>query len=388
MGARWIVVPGCAARAEAERGLADTEDLWATGTFVTTLSPGGSADVVAWAGDLNQAPPGASEIVASARACAGRIEATARASDDVDAILARAADQFIVSTATGPSVVAGYPWFGEWSRDTMTSYEGLFLATGRHEEGRDLLLRSAATLSEGMLANTADAGGLEYNTADGTLWFIHAVGRHVTTTGDLDILAKLNGSLDGIIDAHSHGTRFGIKVDPSDGLLQQGAPGWALTWMDARVDGQPVTQRAGKAVEINALWINVFGNDHRPEPIGSVATRAVGSRSTSFARGSFVKRFARGDHLLDVVGTTGPDDGTMRPEPAARDLAALRAVQLDGHGREPGRRSSRAPVPHRARHVTRPSLARRRTIPRTSGSTAAAPLSATVPTTRERCGRG
>ena len=109
-------------------------------------------------------------------------------------MLARAADQFVVSTATGPSVVAGYPWFGEWSRDTMTSYEGLFLCTRRYEEGHDLLARSAATLSEGMLANTADAGGLEYNTADGTLWFIHAVGRHVAVTGDVDILTKLNGA--------------------------------------------------------------------------------------------------------------------------------------------------------------------------------------------------
>ena len=234
------------------------------------------------------------------------------ASDDVDALLARAADQFIVSTTTGPSVVAGYPWFGEWSRDTMTSYEGLFLATGRHEEGRDLLLRSAATLSEGMLANTADAGGLEYNTADGTLWFVHAVGRHVAITGDVDILAKLNGSLDAIIDAHSHGTRFGIKVDPSDGLLQQGAPGWALTWMDARVDGQPVTQRAGKAVEINALWINALGTI---TDLGRRLGRHTGRWQSlyEFARGSFVKRFARGDHLLDVVGTTGPDDGAIRP---------------------------------------------------------------------------
>ena len=309
-GGSWY--RGVRARAEAERGLADAEDLWAAGTFVTTLSPGESADVVAWAGDLNQSPPGAADIVASTRARAGRIEATARASDDVDALLARAADQFVVSTATGPSVVAGYPWFGEWSRDTMTSYEGLFLATGRHEEGRDLLLRSAATLSEGMLANTADAGGLEYNTADGTLWFIHAVGRHVAVTGDLDILAKLNGSLDGIIDAHSHGTRFGIKVDPSDGLLQQGAPGWALTWMDARVDGQPVTQRAGKAVEINALWINALGTI---SDLGRRLGRHTGRWQSlyEFARGSFVKRFARGDHLLDVVGTTGPDDGAIRP---------------------------------------------------------------------------
>ena len=163
-----------------------------------------------------------------------------------------------------------------------------------------------------MLANTADAGGLEYNTADGTLWFVHAVGRHVAVTGDIDILAKLNGALDGIIDAHSHGTRFGIKVDPSDGLLQQGAPGWALTWMDARVDGQPITQRSGKAVEINALWINALGTI---TDLNNRLGRHTGRWQSlhDFARESFVKRFARGDHLLDVVGTTGPDDGAIRP---------------------------------------------------------------------------
>jgi predicted glycogen debranching enzyme len=236
----------------------------------------------------------------------------ARPTDEVDALLARAADQFVVTTATGPSVVAGYPWFGEWSRDTMTSYEGLFLSAGRYEEGRDLLLRSAATLSEGMLANTADAGGLEYNTADGTLWFIHAVGRHVAVTGDLDLLAKLDSALDAIIDAHSHGTRFGIKVDPRDGLLQQGAPGWALTWMDARVDGQPITARSGKAVDINALWVNALGTVsdlHRR--LGRHAGRWQSLEE--FARSSFLTRFARRDHLLDVVGTTGADDGAIRP---------------------------------------------------------------------------
>ncbi len=309
-GGSWY--RGVRARAEADRGLADVEDLWAAGRFTITLAPGESADVLAWAGDLAEPPPPAAEVLARAKARASRLETTARATDEVDGMLARAADQFVVSTATGPSVVAGYPWFGEWSRDTMTSYEGLFLSTRRFEEGRDLLARSAATLSEGMLANTADAGGLEYNTADGTLWFIHAVGRHVAVTGDVDILTKLNGALDGIIDAHSHGTRFGIKVDPSDGLLQQGAPGWALTWMDARVDGQPITQRSGKAVEINALWINALGT------ITDLNTRL--GRHTGrwqslhdFARESFVKRFARGDHLLDVVGTTGPDDSAIRP---------------------------------------------------------------------------
>ena len=98
-----------------------------------------------------------------------------------------AADQFAITTGGRPTAVAGYPWFGEWSRDLMTSYEGLYLATGRHDEGREVLRTSAATVSEGMLANTADTGSLEYNTVDGTLWFVHAVGRHVAVTGDDDL---------------------------------------------------------------------------------------------------------------------------------------------------------------------------------------------------------
>ena len=93
-----------------------------------------------------------------------------------------AADRFVVQTPSGPAAVAGYPWFGEWSRDLFTSYEGLFLCTGRADEGRSVLVRAAGTVSEGMLANTADVGTLEYNTIDATLWFLHALGRHVAHT--------------------------------------------------------------------------------------------------------------------------------------------------------------------------------------------------------------
>src|SRR5207253_10561609 len=132
-------------------------------------------------------------------------------------------------------------WFGEWSRDTMTSYEGLLLETGREEEGRALIRRAAATLSEGMLANTADTGALEYNTADAALWLLHAAARHVERTGDVDLASELAPSLLVVVEAHVAGTRYGIHVDPADGLLSQGAPGVALTWMDARVDGVPVT---------------------------------------------------------------------------------------------------------------------------------------------------
>jgi predicted glycogen debranching enzyme len=165
-----------------------------------------------------------------------------------------------------------------------------------------------------MLANTADAGGTEYNTVDGTLWFLHAVDRHVTLTGDDDLAAALADDLLGIVDHHLAGTRFGIRVDPADGLLTQGAEGWALTWMDARVDGRPITPRAGKPVEVNALWINglaaIAGLLTR---VGRDATEVTAAEAK--ARASFANRFrspGRGG-LADVVDGPLGDDWSARP---------------------------------------------------------------------------
>jgi len=290
-------------REEAARGLGDREDVWHAGTFGADLAAGKTLTVRAWAGDLAAAPPPGPELVDARRERARGIIARAGATDRVEAVLALAADQFVVD---GPTVVAGYPWFGAWSRDTMTSYEGLFLETGREEEGRRLLLRSAETLSDGMLANTADSGTLEYNTADGTLWFLHAVGRHVERTDDVDLAATLAPALLGVVAAHARGTRYGIAVD-RDGLLSQGADGVALTWMDARVDGVPVTPRAGKAVEIDALWINGLATvAHLCSLVGLDASLAT--RLEQRARASFPHAFARDGRLADVVG-----DDRLRP---------------------------------------------------------------------------
>ena len=251
-GGEWY--RGVGWREEAARGLGDREDVWAAGRFGGDLEAGQEVAITAaaplFAGDL----PHASVLVQQARERADRLVAGAQATGETARQLVLAADQFVIETATGPSAVAGYPWFGEWSRDLMTSYEGLFLATRRFDEGREVLRQAAATVSEGMLANTADTGTLEYNTADGTLWFVHALGRHVAITGDDDLAAELEPTLEAIISHHLEGTRFGIGADPDDGLLRQGAEGLALTWMDARIDGVPVTPRAGKAVEVNALW--------------------------------------------------------------------------------------------------------------------------------------
>jgi predicted glycogen debranching enzyme len=291
-------------REEAARALNDLEDIWFAGTFAAQLEPGETMTVSAAGRAAGEPPLDGPALVAAARQRARQLVAQARADTDTDASLVLAADQLVVA---GPTIVAGYPWFGDWSRDTMTSYEGLLLSTGRIEEGRELLRRAADTLSEGMLANTVDTGSLEYNTLDGTLWFLHAVGRHVELTGDVDLAAELAPRLADVITAHVDGTRYGIRVDPADGLLTQGAGGIALTWMDARVDGVPITQRAGKAVEVNALWINGLG------VVSSLLARTGGDelRFGSVerqARAAFATAFLRDGRCADVVG-----DRTLRP---------------------------------------------------------------------------
>ena len=300
-------------REEAARGLGAREDLWFAGSFSAKLQAGEAIEVSAWADDLDAAPPPASSVVAAAGERARAL--MSRALDETSARLRLAADAFIIQRkdSAAPDVIAGYPWFGAWSRDTMLSYDGLFLTTGRADEGRELLRAYAATLSEGMLANTADTGGLEYNTADGTLWFVHAIGRHVAVTGDVDLAAELRTPIESVIQAHIAGTRYGIRVGAADSQLRQGADGTALTWMDARIDGVPVTARRGAAVEIAALWINALGTAReireRVGMDGTMLGQRFGAAATAFRR-----RFpAPGGGLHDVVDGGCGDDPSPRP---------------------------------------------------------------------------
>jgi predicted glycogen debranching enzyme len=339
-GACWH---GVLHREEAARGLHPTEDLWHAASFSADLDrPGAALEIVAWAGDLSTLPPPATETIAGARRRARAIVAAAEPADGTEAALALAADAFIV---TGPDVVAGYPWFGAWSRDTMISYEGLFLTTGRAAEGRVLLANYAATLDQGMLANTADTGRTEYNTADATLWFLHAVDRHVAATGDTDLAAELAPALAGIVEHHVAGTRYGIRADPADGLLTQGAEGYALTWMDAVIDGVAVTPRPGKAVEINALWVNGLAGLAAAHPGNA---RLNGLHST--ARAGFRRRFPAPTGLLyDTVDPADPalranqllayslPYAPMEPDPALlRRIAAALTTPLGPRSLAPG----------------------------------------------------
>ena len=304
-GGEWY--RGIRAREEAARGLNDLEDLWAAGVFAVDLTVGDTHEVTAAAASFDGALPGAKAIVGASRKRAAALVRASGVSGAVDKQLVRAADPFVIDS-DGPAIVAGYPWFGEWSRDAMTAYEGLFLSTRRFEEGRRALQRVAATISEGMLANTADTGTLEYNTSDGTLWFAHALGRHVDVTGDDDLGAELSPALEQVLTHHLEGTRFGIGVD-GDGLLRQGEEGWALTWMDARIDGVPVTPRIGKPVEVNALWVEALAVAGR---LGRTERWAAAERA---ARASFLARFLRADGggLFDLLDGPSGDDATLRP---------------------------------------------------------------------------
>ena len=244
--------------------------------------------------------------------------------------LVLAANQFVIApayrsegSAQGRSdgsrtVIAGYHWFTDWGRDTMISLEGLTLVTGRTSEARAVLHSFANCIRDGLIPNLfPEHGGRGlYHTADATLWFFHAIDRYLAYSGDRETLRLLLPKLVDIVEKHIAGTRFSIGVDPRDGLLSQGAAGYALTWMDAKVADLVVTPRRGKAVEINALWYNALRllAGWLESERGAQAARPYGELAKR-ARGSFNKRFwyERGGYLYDVVDGEAGDDSSFRP---------------------------------------------------------------------------
>jgi predicted glycogen debranching enzyme len=179
--------------------------------------------------------------------------------------LVLAADQFVVKRpladdASGLSVIAGYPWFSDWGRDTMIALPGLTLPLGRPEIAHKILSCFARYVDRGMLPNNfPDRGGApQYNTIDASLWYFEAVRQYFEATKDNELLKSLFPVLASIVDAHVAGTRYNIKADPADALLFGGSLEVQLTWMDAKIGDWVVTPRIGKPVEINALWINAL----------------------------------------------------------------------------------------------------------------------------------
>jgi predicted glycogen debranching enzyme len=216
------------------------------------------------------------------------------------------------------SVIAGYHWFTDWGRDTMISLEGLTLATGRYVEAGWVLRTFAHYIRDGLIPNFFPDGKSEgvYHTADATLWYFHALGRYLAHTGDTATLEAVLPGLREILEKHVSGTRFHIRVDPEDGLLSQGAEGYQLTWMDAKVDDWVVTPRRGKAVEINALWYNALClMEAWLNQLGEPLEAQKISQRAHRVRESFNRRFwnAAEGFLFDVVDGERGEDAACRP---------------------------------------------------------------------------
>jgi len=304
---------------------------------------------------------------------AGRAEKRARA---------RAAGEHV------RTVIAGYHWFTDWGRDTMISLEGLTLSTGRFREAGYILRTFGHYVRDGLIPNMFPDGAREglYHTADATLWFFHAVDRYVRATQDLDTLRVLLPTFIEIVRCHVRGTRFGIGVDEDDGLLRQGAEGYQLTWMDAKVDDWVVTPRRGKAVEINALWFNALLLLQRwINELGVVeGTDALDLEGRAArAERAFNDRFwfEQGGYLCDVIDGPQGDDRACRPN-------QVFAISLDNAVLDRGHWTSVMKVVQ-DRLLTRSGCGRLRLDTRTTSRNILAICDrATRRTTRERCGRG
>lgn len=328
-------IPSVYYRDEAHRGYESTGDLWSPGYFAVDLQRGEDATLIAstekWEA-LGALTPEEAYDLARERRKLLLSAADRRARSGTAAELVLAADQFIITPAgrledaarvhaTGDevrTVIAGYHWFTDWGRDTMISLEGLTLATGRHAEAGWILRTFSNYIRDGLIPNLFPEGenqGL-YHTADATLWFFQAIHRYLEVTGDRATLALLLPKLLDIVDHHVRGTRFGIGIDPRDGLLRQGEEGYQLTWMDAKVEGWVVTPRRGKAVEINALWYNALKllENWVAEERGERESLRLAELAAQTWE-SFNNRFWYDEwgYLYDVVDGEEGDDPACRP---------------------------------------------------------------------------
>ncbi len=310
---------------ELSRGLDHQEDHLHAGTFHVELKAGDSMTLVAStdpAANLN----GTSALEAQFSRDRALLESCAHAHPQMAdwpawiKQLILAADQFVIARAfgdgsEGASVVAGYPWFGDWGRDTLVALPGLLLATGREEIAARVLRSYARFVDRGMLPNRfPDAGEApEYNSVDAALWFFEAARQYYAATRDLSLVREIFPAMAQIIGEYSRGTRYNIHVDPSDGLVYAGEPGVQLTWMDSKIGDWVVTPRLGKPVEVNALWVNALATQAKfAELLGT--SSASYANLAAHAREGF-QRFwnPAANCCFDVIDGPEGNDASIRP---------------------------------------------------------------------------
>ena len=301
-------------RVERERGLDFQEDLFNPFVLSWNLSQTPCAQVIA---STQQYDIRTADAVRNAEIIHRKKLAAASPVDDLLVqALTVAADQFLVRRGKEWTVIAGYPWFTDWGRDTMISLPGLTLFTGKEDIARSILRNFARYVDMGMLPNRfADSGAAEFNTVDAALWFFEAARAYAATTNDYDFIREeLYPVFTQIIDWHIKGTRYNIKV-AEDGLLSAGAPGVQLTWMDAKIGDHVITPRSGNPVEIQALWYNALRiMENLAERFGDEALQKKYSAMTSLASETFNRVFwnENAQCLYDVVNGDSPD-ASLRP---------------------------------------------------------------------------
>ncbi|HEY6065282.1 MAG TPA: amylo-alpha-1,6-glucosidase [Thermoanaerobaculia bacterium] len=297
---------------ESERGLDCREDLASPGVFRFDLSRGEAVLVLR----PDESVEARGDALAGARAMRS---SESRRRRKFPSRLERAADDYLVRRGSGGTIVAGYPWFTDWGRDTFIALRGLCLSTRRLREAREILLEWSGAVSEGMLPNRfPDSGETpEYNSVDASLWYVVAVHEYLAAAERRGARVherdrrRLLDAVEKILQGYTSGTRFGIRAD-DDGLLAAGEPGVQLTWMDAKDGDRVVTPRIGKPVEVQALWANALEIHARRSGSAQSKERA------SLAAASFERKFWREEagSLFDVVDcdhVPGTADASFRP---------------------------------------------------------------------------
>lgn len=300
---------GMAYAIEKERGENPYEDHYIPGCFEIPVAAGENKTITVIASTVEFNIMDGEKLLEGEKNRLKKLVEQAGYEDHLAGRLVRAADAFIVQRrSTGKkTVIAGYPWFTDWGRDTMISLPGLTLVTKRYQEAREILITYARQCKKGLLPNSFRIGAKDpiFNTVDASLWFVYAIYKYLVYTADLDFVKEeLYQAVKEIIHWYMEGTDYNIGM-AEDGLLSAGSPDVQLTWMDAKVDDWVVTPRHGKAVEINALWYNavcvlkklalIFGDDFPyPELPGRI-------------KESFLKKFWNGSYLVDVISPEGID---------------------------------------------------------------------------------
>ncbi len=301
---------------EQQRGLDHMEDWWSPGEFTFDLTSR-SAQTLAFTSE-HTSHLNVPALVRRERARREQLTPSVPPADALTGSLWRATAAYLSARGDQQTVIAGYPWFTDWGRDTFISLPGLCLVTGRFEAAWQIIAAFAAHVSEGMIPNRfPDAREQpEYNTIDASLWFIHAVDRYLAASQDEShVRATAWPAIKEILDGYRRGTRYGIRVD-NDGLVTGGAPGAQLTWMDAKIGEWVVTPRQGKPVEIQALWIRaleVGENLARQFSDKAYADQCRTDRHRAMA--TFQQRFwyGQGGYLYDVIDGPEGNDASLRP---------------------------------------------------------------------------